>query len=270
MNEIEKILKLLEEGKINADEAYRLIEAAEKEWERERIARDTEVHREFSLGDIIKNSIKNSIKSALSTIPMTVKGSLSARSINEIIPIEGLEELELDISAGDVELKTSSEVDGVKVKGMGGFQRSGSTIKLVGDLRVLLPPLKKLTVRMKAGDLDAELEGKEVEVSVKMGDADIRLSAERGRVEVNMGDLDLILKRSPKYIKAICEMGDLNLTLPPDFDGSIETYVKFGSLEVDDSIDYRSEENRIVVGEGKASELFVVCNMGDVEITRTE
>ncbi len=266
MNEIEKILKLLEEGKINADEAYRLIEAAGKREERERIARDTEVHREFSLRDIVKDSIK----SVLSTIPMTIKGSLSAMSINEVIPIEGLEELELDISAGDVELKTSREVNGIKIKGSGALQRSGSTIKLVGDLRVLLPPLKKLTIRMNAGDLDAQLEGEEVEVSVKMGDADIRLSADSGRAEVNMGDMDLILERNPRNLKAICEMGDLNLVLPPDFDGSIETYVKFGSLEVDDSIDYRSEENRIIVGEGKASELFVVCNMGDVEITRTE
>ncbi|HDL59939.1 MAG TPA: hypothetical protein ENH14_00625, partial [candidate division WOR-3 bacterium] len=75
MEERLKILKMLEEGKITAEEAYKLLEALEtKERKTEREKKEEE---SFNLGEIFK-MVGETVKASLSGIPEIIKTSIEA------------------------------------------------------------------------------------------------------------------------------------------------------------------------------------------------
>ncbi len=260
MSEIEKVLKLLEEGKISADEALRLIEAIKEKKEKESV-RDEERFDFLDIGKVVSDAIRTTF----SVVPNAIRMGFSQRRIDEVIEDVGLENLRVDISAGDVELETREGTRRIEIRGSGNFNFNDGTLTLMGDLEVTLPEFRELTIKAKAGDIDVDIKGERINVELEAGDGDFELDADELKVSAKMGDLDVYLKRAPKEAEIRCGMGDLEVKLPEKLDGIVETSTTFGSLYVARS-DFKREDDKYIFGSGKGSLIKIHTKMGNATV----
>jgi len=259
MNEIERILKLLEEGKINAEEAYRLIEAI-KEKKKERTAPKEEAFNFLDIGKVVTDAVKT----AFSVVPHAVMVGFVHKDLDESLELHDSEKLEIKFIAGDFQIRTVDQPL-LKIEGHGNYKYENGTIVLSGSLDVKLPKVKNLIIKANSGDIDGKIEGDEITLELKTGDADVEVKANKLNASVKMGDLDLEFARSPEYGEVHCEMGDLAIRLPVDYEGTVEAKINMGSLDMRKS-GYRKDGEKYVFGAGEKSRLLVFCRMGDVEI----
>ncbi|MGB9857420.1 MAG: DUF4097 family beta strand repeat-containing protein [Dictyoglomaceae bacterium] len=252
MEEIRKILKMLEEGKITVEEAERLIEAAIKEKEKKR-----KTSFDFAgIGEIIKDSIS----SVFSFIPEIVERI----EVKEDIEWSKEKPLILEITGGDVDIFTH-EGNMIAVEGTGHYERIENTIKVAGgDFEIKIPNLLELKILVRAGDLEGKILAEKFTLKLDAGDADINLISKDINVSVKMGDLDLILENIPEEINIECKMGDVTLKLPEDFDGTIHPQIRFGDFSLHKP--YKIEGKDYIIGTGEKCKIEIDCRMGDVKI----
>lgn len=208
MEERLKILKLLEEGKINAEEAARLLEALGKE------------AREGPLGGIVSNTM-DSVSSVLATIPGIVRAGLSSVRVGEgqsSVEVSPKERVVIKSMGGNLEVTTSKE----KIRGQveGGFVRSlGSSREVVlkvlgGDARFSIPSVKDLTISSLGGNLSGEIAARALSVTLVGGD-----------VELTPGDFE------KAEIKTTA--GDIELAIPEDSNLSLDLHTNWGEVKCD-------------------------------------
>jgi hypothetical protein len=265
MKEIERILKLLEEGKINAEEAARLIEAIkEKEEKRKRREEEGKEGIAFGFFDVGK-VISDTLRTAFSSVPLVFSTAYRKKSLDKTVELEDKEHIRLNLSAGDLTINTY-EGDALKLEGLGGYGYENGGFTLWGDLEIQVPKTKELSLTVQGGDADGTLEADRINIEVKAGDGEFELKAREMEVVVKMGDLDIELLNAPEFGKVQCSMGDLELVLPENYEGTIETEVKMGNLEIKRE-GYKMEKGRIIFGKGEGSRIVVLCKMGNVEIS---
>lgn len=258
MEEIRRILKMLEEGKITAEEAEKLISAIEEKGKRDKGV--------SSLGKVIGETVS----SALSVIP-GVLGSVLFFSGEEIEEEEKVfsfnkeEPLEINISGGDLDIKTE-EKDEIILRGKGKYNFCENKLTLSsGDFFLTLPKIKDLKLIINAGDFDGEIFADKVNIILNAGDADIFLKALELNCIVNMGDMDIKLIENPKKAVLNCNMGDLSIILPNDFDGVLSTKISLGDFSILKE-GYRYKDRKYIFGTGEKGEIEIYCKMGDVSI----
>ncbi|HPP16489.1 MAG TPA: DUF4097 family beta strand repeat-containing protein [Dictyoglomaceae bacterium] len=259
MEDIKKILKLLEEGKITAEEAEKLIEAIENKKE--------EKKEGFNLGNI-GEMISGAISSAVSVVPKVISGSIKARvDVKEEIEWDLEKPFHIEITGGDLEIKIGEEPK-VIVEGEGVYSLEEDIIKLsAGSFILTIPRFKVIKLRLSAGDVDGKIACDECELYMSMGDMDLEVETKKLTAELSMGDLDINLVSSPEYATLKCSMGDMNVKLPENFDGKVITKVALGDVSIGRKADTIKDRNCYIYQTGEKSVIEVSCKMGDVSIS---
>ncbi|HPU44174.1 MAG TPA: DUF4097 family beta strand repeat-containing protein [Dictyoglomaceae bacterium] len=258
MEDLKKILKLLEEGKITADEAEKLIEALENKKE--------EKKESFNLGNI-GEMISGAISSAISVVPKVISGSIKAGGeVKEEIEWDVEKPFYIEITGGDLDIKVGEEPK-VVLEGEGVYNLEEDVIKLsAGNFILTIPWFKVIKLKLSAGDVGGKIACDECELYMSMGDMDLEVEAKKLTAELSMGDLDINLVSSPKYATLKCNMGDMKVKIPEDFDGKVITKVTLGDVSVERRADVIKDRNCYVYKTGEKSIIEVSCKMGDVTI----
>lgn len=210
-----RILKMLEEGKITAEEAERLLRALEEpafRW-----GRPWRGWRGFAgmmgmVGDIVAESLR--------MVPEMIRLSMSGeiRTLREEIAAEGVRHLHLQITAGDFELRTHEEPK-VRLEGEGALamERENETLKLRltgGDFELRVPRDLELTGKWMGGD--AELSGAFRRLNIEGMGGDLELKPEGhvpGKLHYQGGDLTLLYPRGKPFLLEVKLTGGA-LSLP--------------------------------------------------------
>jgi DUF4097 and DUF4098 domain-containing protein YvlB len=284
MEERERILKMLEEGKITADQAARLLEALGEPYRfmhrpgkdfGERIARKVELSLK-DLPDTIAASISgmgHMHGSGCKKLEFDPKETLTLKSVSGDVQIKGDDEktiridlcgghrikeeeneLVLKTMAGDIDIQVNRSQN-VEMKAAAGdvsvSDLDGAlTIRCGGGDLDLNNIAGKLTIGMGGGDLDAKNVSGELNIKVGGGDIDLDLAAcPGGNIELGGGSVDL----------AIAEKADVELVLYQPKEGSISSEFDLKPSKEDE------EELHAAVGKPKGK-LFVRVKHGDITI----
>ncbi len=249
MEERLRILKLLEDGKIDAEEAARLLEAVRKEPRGE---------REGSLGGIVSETM-DSVGSVLATIPGIVKAGLSV-GVGEgkrSIEASPKERVVIKSVGGDLEVELSKDrIQGEVESGV--LNSLGSEKQLVlktlgGDATFRIPPVSELQISSLGGDLSGTTAARVLSVNLMGGD-----------VQLSLKDLDTATIKT--------NSGDIELTIPEDSNLSLDLQTNWGEVRCD--LPLTQEERgesflRGVVNEPKG-ELHARTLSGDIIVRKKE
>lgn len=255
--EIRKILKLLEEGKISAEEAEKLIEALEEKRDAKK-----KISGSLNIGEIISEAIT----SAVSVVPnIVISGIKGIRKVEEKVRWDFNNPLYIEVSGGDVNVETTEEMQ-VSISGEGAYSFQDNLIKLVaGDFTIFIPKIDVLKINLSAGDIKGKVICNNFEVYVKMGDAYLEVESDKIQGTVSMGDLDIKIINLPSFVKLSCSMGDLKLHLPDDFDGKVVTAVSMGNISVERKADMTKGDSYLYKN-GEKCYVELRCSMGDIRV----
>lgn len=298
-DERDRILKLLEDGKVTADQATRLIEAlgsqsAEPEFGRgphgpfggERHFRMRGGHRDFGrIPDIVATAVASAMKSGFEpgeerSTDFPGKRHLLVKSVSGDLDVARGEEdkVALSYTGGMVKVRTSG--DQVVVRTM------------AGDVSATVPADGRLELEVVSGDVSVNDGSARIEVKTVSGDVDIDQSTGGVQVKTVSGDVDLdcvsgnleVETRSGDVelgatgpISGSLESvsGDVTVALPGDADLVLELATEEdGDIHVDDDLphevlDERDEYMKVKLGAGSRT-LKVTTKSGDIEICRAE
>lgn len=255
MEEIGRILKMLEEGKITAEEAEKLISAIEDKRSKSK--------NMSSIGRMIGDTVS----SALSMIPEILDNIISYphEKIEETIEWNKENPLEITLSGGDLDVKIGEE-EKVIVVGEGKYNLSENKLILsAGDFSLTLPKLAELRLIINAGDLDGEIYVDKLSVILNTGDANISVSSLDLNAIVNMGNMTITLKETPKNAILNCNMGNIDLILPENFNGTIYPKVSLGSYSIQKE-PYKFKDKKYIFESGEESQIEIYCKMGNFSV----
>jgi len=260
-----RILKMLEEGKITADEAARLIEALGARRDRDEVI----VGRHFRMPHMPRpprppRNVK--VKMAeLDRIPDIVAGAVSSAmrsglgqqgEFKEEFP--GKKSLFLKSVSGDVDIE-AVDFDGIRLESTGGITKVREREEKVmvraisGDFKVQLPAEARVELVSVSGDVNVT--GVSGVFGLKSVSGDVELTGFSGEVEATVVSGDLSLDGFSGEVTAESKSGDISCHAAGTVDGSLTS--KSGSIELelpagaDVVLDMEcEEEGEIVVGPG--------------------
>lgn len=219
MNEKMKILKMLEEGKISADEAAKLLEALGKS-------------KRNKASSKVADSIMDGVSSIVGAIPGTIGGAFSATFGEEKeFQIGEGDEFSLKSVGSSVHLSTSKDKELV-VKPTGGLVKTKKEDKIIsskivgGSAKIQFPPTVAVTIKDAGGTIEgvgnAVLSMKQVGGSAQLSFdiiEDVEIFSKGGSVTIFLGDCDVAFDiEAPN--------GNVTFDLPADFTDQEEDRVK--------------------------------------------
>jgi DUF4097 and DUF4098 domain-containing protein YvlB len=297
-NERERILKLLEDGKITADQAARLIEAIGTERAEPQFGMGP--HMPFGprpfrmrsgmkhldrIPDVVETAVASAMKNGFEpgeerSTEFPDKRHLLVKSVSGDLEVtRGDEErVGLSYSGGMVKVRTSG--DQVVVRTM------------AGDVSAVVPRNGRLELEVVSGDIsinegDARIQVKtvsgDVDIAQTTGDAqvrtvsgDVNLYRVTGSLEVETraGDVDVVAAGPvPGSIATVS--GDVTVALPKDADLVVEMAVEDdGDIDVDSDLPHEVMEQRerylrVKLGTGSRT-LVVKTRDGDIAVRAAE
>lgn len=226
MEERLKILTMLEEGKINVEEAATLLEALEPQ---------SKKGRESPLSGVVSDAM-DSVSSVLATIPPIVKAGLSVGVGKKSVEASPKERVVIKSVGGNLALNLSKDRILGEVE-TGVVRSSGSERELVlkavgGDARFSVPRVKELRISSLGGDITGEIAARALSVSLMGGDVELSLrDLEDGVVKTTSGDIELaIAEDSNLFLDIQANSGDVICELPLSKKESGENFLR-GSLK---------------------------------------
>lgn len=306
MEERERILKLLEEGKINAEEATKLLEALGEPF------RFTQRGPGPDFGRHIARKIELSLKDLPEIITTSISGLglVSGTGEEKQLEFNSKPELIIKSVSGDVKIQGDDEKT-IRLKLSCGHKVNESEDELViktmaGDMDIKVPSTQKVVLKTASGDVklenlaevsvrcgsgDIEIEGISQRLAVALGSGDLDLSDVFGPLAISIGSGDLEGKNISGEVTvsvgsgdidldiADCKggrielgSGDLDLYLPEDADVEVTVILpKSGSVENDFefTIPEDVEEFKFDIGTPRAK-LYVKTKYGDITIHKKE
>ncbi len=259
MNERLKILKLLEEGKIKAEEAERLLQAL-SEGEGKRRGHH---HWEFlnsmgSIPDIIGASMAGSFHNAAGKEKMTYprKKKIAFRGLSGDIVIRG-EDIEEIYVEKDGMAKVSEEGNVLVIKAVS------------GDLKIKTPRETDIELKGVSGDLDLRDLAGQIDISSVSGDIDGEGLSGSFRGDFVSGDIELDYNKVER-IEIKSKSGDIEIKLGPQVEATLEIESKYGNIDCDfDLLEKEENDDRIKGVINKPTGRIEIRNdYGDVMITK--
>lgn len=256
MEERERILKLLEEGRINAEEATKLLEALGEPF------RFTHRGPGPDFGKHIARKIELSLKDLPEIITTSISGLGIASGTGAEKQLEFKPKAEFIIKSvsGDVKIQGDDE-ETIRLKLCCGHKVREEEEELViktmaGDMDANVPAAQKVTLKTASGDVKLE---NLAEASVRCGSGDIKIEKITQRLAVALGSGDLDISNI---------FGPLAISLGSgDFKGeniSGEVTVSAGSGDVDlDIADCKG--GRVELGSGDMA--IYLSEKADAEVT---
>ncbi len=275
MEERLRILKMVEEGKITAEEAARLLEALK--------GRNVEAEL-GNLGTFITKIVSRELKRIPEILEDSIRmgfhfeGEFEKRE-------KDVELLKIKNFSGDVSIKGWEEEELV-VKGTGVFSARREDKKLIikqmtGDTFIKSPKNLRIEVENFSGEV--EIENFEGNIRVKNMAGDLNVERVKGEVGAELmagdarmkefeGKITLRLRAGDAEIQAIqlegsikADAGDVVLSVSPDASCIIEPLVEEGDIETE----FEMKNEKIIIGEGKRS-LKVFAKKGNIIIKRRQ
>lgn len=240
MEERIRILRMLEEGKITAEEAVRLLEAIKK--------KDVEVELE-GLGGFITKIIARELRRIPKIVDESLKVSFSFPKEYERIE-KGVNLLEVENLSGDVLLKNWDKANEVMIKS-DGF----STVKRENE---------KLSIKQLSCDTEIYV-SKGIKVEIQNVSGDVIVEDFEGKINVTSTSGDVIIERGSVEGSIKASSGDVIIKVSEDASYQIETVVEMGSVESD----FLEKDGKIVIGKGE-NKLKIFAECGDIVIKKEE
>ncbi len=265
-----KILKMLEDGKITAEEAAKLLEAIEKGGKKktESVGWTAGEGRRgkgwLGFGDLmfeVGEIVREAVTAAFSVVPAAIQGAVQGgeQVVDETVDVPPELPIRVSASTGDVNLRgvdsNQASFKGECVPGGLSINRtdSGIEVKMTGgDFDGTLPKANPIELNISAGDLDFRDAGGVMKINVSVGDADVEFAEVRD-------------------VQAMVKGGDLSITVPRDADFTAEIEVIMGDFSVPESENVsisRSGGKTIVrFGTGTGGRLTAKVKMGNLSIS---
>ena len=263
MNERLRILKLLEEGKINAEEAARLLEALNGGESRKRHLHSPH----FSFWHTIEN------------IPEMVSSAM-ASAFKHVSVVEKLEygkkqKISIRGVSGDIEIQ-GADVDNITIdkEGLAKVMENEDTLEIKtisGDMSIILPRSTLLEIKGVSGDV--QLKGLDSMLEIASVDGDIEGKDLSGSMKINVvsGDVDLQYKQIDN-IEINAKTGDIVLRLSRDIAAEIEvqTGEDEGDIECEFELKDKIEKENYLKGiiNKARGKIQIKNDYGDVSILR--
>lgn len=261
MNERLKILKMLEEGKIKAEEAERLLAALNEGEGRKR------GHHQWAFWD--------SMETIPDVIGAAVAGSFrhGADKDGEELRFGPKKRVAIEGISGDIEI-TGTDDDGIVVEkeGMARIIEAGSVLQIKaisGDLNIKTPRTIDIELKGVSGDLDLERITGQIDISSVSGDIKAREMAGSFRGNFVSGDVDLEYQ-AVERIEIKSKSGDIELRLGPRVEASLEVRVKIGDIDCDIDLKDQEGDDRHLKGTIRAPKgrIEIQNDYGDVSILK--
>ncbi len=226
-NERDRILKLLEDGKITADQAARLIEAMGSEKTDTEFCRPPHApfgsrHIRFRSGmrdldripDVVATAVASAMKSGFEpgeerSTDFPGKRYLLVKSVSGDLDVTGGEagRIGLSYSGGMVKVRSSGEQVVVRT--------------MAGDVSATVPTDGRLELEVVSGDVSINEAGARIEVKTVSGDVDITKTAGDTQVRTVSGDVSL--HRVTGSLGIETRSGDVELDAAGPVSGSLAT-----------------------------------------------
>lgn len=293
-----RILKLLEDGKITADQATRLIEALGSE----RTETDFCLPPHPPFGP--RHFRVRGGGRGLDRIPDVVATAVASAMKNGFEPGEerstdfpGKRHLLVKSVSGDLDVTRGSE-ERIGLSYSGGMVKvrsSGDQVvvrTMAGDVSATVPADGRLELEVVSGDVSISEAGSRIEVKTVSGDVDITLSTGDAQVKTVSGDVSLdrvagglevetrsgdvdVVPIGPISGSILTVSGDVSVALGKDADLVLELETEEdGDIEVDDDLPHevleeREDHLKVKLGAGSRT-LVVKTRDGDIDIRVAE
>ena len=284
-----RILKMLEDGKITAEEAARLLEALKekpREWEEMRF-HGPRFRKRFPMGfDVIPEVVTRTVKRAVETgigekmhlreQKFSAKEEVDIRAVSSDITIQGWEKDEIFVESDGLG-KVSEEDNRLYIK------------TISGNVKVNLPMKTRLGLSTVSGDVELEKIQSEVDIHTVSGDVEIAKFEGRMAIKTisgnvdgkdligniwaksQSGDIDLTFLASDQS-EFETASGDIIITLPKDANLILELYTEEGDIDLNIPEPYEElekDEGLLKIGLGDKKGKFVCrTDSGDIEIKK--
>jgi len=285
MEERERILKLLEEGKINADEAAKLLNAL------------GETYRwapRHGPGPDLGKRIARKVELSLKDLPDMIERCVPFMGTGEEkeLKFDPRERFTVKAVAGDVRI-TGDDEQSIRIKLQGGHKVNETENELLiktmsGDIDIEVPKSQEVELKAAAGDVSAS--NLASELSIRCGGGDLKLKNISGRlttavgggdvrgkdisaeldIRVGGGDIDLDLSACRGVGRIELGGGDINLTIPEKANVELTIHKpKYGDISSDFDLEPSDEEDELkaVIGKPEAK-LYVKLKRGDLNIRK--
>jgi DUF4097 and DUF4098 domain-containing protein YvlB len=297
-NERDRILKLLEDGKITADQAARLIEAMGSEKTDTEFCRPPHAPfgpRQFRfrsgmrdldrIPDVVASAVASAMKSGFEpgeerTTDFPGKRYLLVKSVSGDLDVTGGESgrIGLSYSGGMVKVRSSGEQVVVRT--------------MAGDVSATVPTDGRLELEVVSGDVSINEAGARIEVRTVSGDVDMTKTAGEAQVrtvsgdvsldhvsgsfnvETRSGDVDLVAA-GPVSGSLTSTSGDISIALGSDADLVLELAIEEdGEIDVEDDLPHEILEQRegymkVKFGAGSRT-LKVSTHSADIDVSEAE
>ena len=295
-NERDRILKLLEDGKITADQATRLIEALGSEQTEPEFRgphasfgpRHFRVRggtRSFDrIPDIVATAVASAMKSGFEpgeerSSDFPGKRHLQVQSVSGDLDVtRGEDGIGLAYSGGMVKVRTSGEQVTVRT--------------MAGDVSATVPADGRLELEVVSGDVSINGAGARIGVKTVSGDVQINRTAGEAQVETVSGDVsldnvtgscevrtrsgDVQLAASGPVSGSIATVsGDIHIALARNADLVLELATEGGDIEVDPDLPHEVLEEReglmkVKFGAGSRTLKATTQEGGDIRVVAAE
>ncbi len=258
MNERLQILKLLEEGKITAEEAERLLEAVGKSGLHERGAKHKIWSTLEGLPKVISAALGNSFSESADEEfhKFSKKKKIKFKGISGNLEIEGTDDNTIDIKK-DGFAKVKELEDSIAIKA------------LSGNVKITLPKKTDLAIAGISGDIDISNIIGNLEIESVSGDITGKNLAGSLVGEIVSGDVDLDYAKVEK-IRIKSKSGNVTLRLDEKVEAQIEIETAGGEVTCDFDLKDKQNGDNILKGTiNKPSASIEIRNKhGDVEIKK--
>ena len=259
MNERLRILKLLEEGKVKAEEAERLLQALN----------EGEGRRKGHHGW----GFLSSMESIPDIIGASMAGSFHNASGKEKMKFPRKKKIAFRGLSGDIEIQgEDTEEIFVEKDGMAKVSEDGNTlfIKAVsGDLRIETPRETDIELKGVSGDLDLQdLKGR-IDISSVSGDIKGEGLSGSFLGDFVSGDIELEYD-AVERIEIKSKSGDIEIKLDPKVEATLEIESKYGNIDCDFDLLEKEDDGERLKGiiNKPTGRIEIRSDYGDVTIRK--
>ncbi len=274
--EKQKILKMLEEGKITSEEAVRLIEALTDE----------------NLGvENIINSISKIVKKELKKVSEVIDKSFDVKEgfrqkTKREYTFKGISSLNIDILSGDTSI-TGTEKENIIVNTGGNVIQKEETLfinSLNKDIDCLSP--KNINIRLKELSGDSMIENIYGDILIQNHSGDCTLKNIEGNINIKATAGDIQIEHIMANISIDVVGGDVYIEHSENLDGNINAVsgdivlskiknvtihaeTRYGEIKIANKHEKMKRKNKHTIGDGPYI-LYVKTKSGDIIIKEAE
>lgn len=257
MNERLQILKLLEEGKITAEEAERLLQAVSQPGSREKMSPNKIWSSLEGIPKVIKAALGNSFAdSAEESHQFVNKKKIRFKGISGNLEITGTDAREIDILK-DGFAKVREFEDAIVIKA------------LSGNVKINAPKKTDLSIAGISGNIDVSDIAGNLEIESVSGDITGKELSGSLHGEIVSGNMDLDYKDVDK-IKIRSRSGNVTLRLNEKIEAELEIESNTGTISCAFDLQGKEEDENYMKGtmNKPGGKIIIENKHGDVEIKK--